>query len=149
MTSSPKASIWPILPSSQTWYDSGSSSTSCPTVSCQAPAAAGLKGQLNPACEVALLLAVPTQPAGKHFPVRGQAFISQQLQTHWQVVRQRQQDSRFAPAASEQAGPAGLRHQLGKAKEGEALLCWQQKRQGSVKAFQGTSLLVCKGLASC
>lgn len=58
-------------------------------VSCPAPA--GLS-QSSPAFEAALLLAIPTQPACKHFPVRGLAFISQKFQAHWQVVGQRQQD---------------------------------------------------------
>lgn len=69
----------------------GSSSTSCPSV-LPSPSSSRVKGQFSPACEAALLLAIPTQPACKHFPVRGLAFISQKFQAHWQVVRQRQQD---------------------------------------------------------
>lgn len=55
-------------------------------------AAAGFKGQLSPACEAALLLAIPTRPACKHFPLWGLTFISQKFQAHWQVVKQRKQD---------------------------------------------------------
>lgn len=68
-TSSPKASIWQILPSSQTRYGPGS--TSCPTVSCQAPAAAGLKGQFSsvqPSLWGCSAAGCPTLPACKHFP---------------------------------------------------------------------------------
>lgn len=48
-----------------------------------------------------------------------------------------------------QADPVDLRHQLlllalGKAKEGQDFLPWWQGRLRLVKAFQGTSLLVCK-----
>lgn len=54
----------------------------------------------------------------------------------------------------EQADPVDFRHQLlllvlGKAKEGEDSPLLVAGKPGFVKAFQGTSLLVCKGLVSC
>lgn len=93
---------WPILPSSQTRCDPCSSSTSCPTVSDQAPAAAGLKGQLSPACEAALLLAVPTQPANTSL-LEGWLYLPG---TSHSLAGGEEKATRWAPAASEQAGPA-------------------------------------------
>lgn len=130
--------------SSQTWYDPCSSSTSCPTVSCQAPAAAGLKGQLSPACEAALLLPVPTQPADTSllggWPLSPRNF---KLMAGGEGKTTRCSCSFGASWSSWPQASAWE----GKGRGSLALLVAEKPEIS--KSFSGTSLLVCKGLASC
>lgn len=130
--SSPKASIWPILPSSQTQCDPGSSRVQRPAQSSLWSCFAA--GHPHPAC----LQTLPSLGVNLYLPEISSSLAGGEAK-----------ETRWAPVASEQTGQADLKHQFGKAKEGEALFCWQQKSQRTVKASQGTSLSVCKGLAPC